>query len=73
MTRIENIIRTRPLTREYHWFRFFMCCLDNELLQLEFLADNEPYPAAQPALESLNWTLTPEFYSIRLFLLLHRA
>lgn len=72
-TRIEQIIQTLPLTEEYHWVRFFMSCIDDEVSHIEFLADNEVLSEAQQNLATLDWHLTPEFYSIRLFLILQKV
>ena len=70
--RIENVISSLPLTEEYHWFRFFFCCSDSEVYATEFLYDNNVLAEAEQDLLSLDWELTPEYYSLRLFFILHR-
>lgn len=72
-TRIESVIQALPLAEEYHWFRFFMCCIDNQISQIEFLVDNEIHAEATQELTTLDWHLTPDFYSIRLFLMLQKT
>ncbi|HEX8429421.1 DUF6348 family protein [Hymenobacter sp.] len=72
-THIERIIQALPLTEEYHWFRFFVCCIDNQISQLEFLVDNKIYAEATQELTALDWHQTPEFYSIRLFIVLQKV
>jgi len=71
-TRIEGIIRALPLSKEYHWFRFFLSCNDAEITAAEFLYDNEVFDEAVQELINLDWQLTEDFYSVRLFLILRR-
>jgi hypothetical protein len=70
--RIEQIIRKLPLSQEYHWFRFFFSCNNVRISAAEFLYDNEVFGEAVQELMELDWQLTAEFYSIRLFLILRR-
>ncbi|GAB3745346.1 hypothetical protein GCM10027594_23950 [Hymenobacter agri] len=71
--RIETIISSLALTEEYHWFRFFFCCSNSKIYATEFLYDNENFSEAEQDLLNLDWELTPEYYSIRLFLILRRV
>ncbi|MDQ2772770.1 MAG: DUF6348 family protein [Bacteroidota bacterium] len=71
-TRIEGIIHNLPLSKEYHWFRFFFSCNNSKISAAEFLYDNEVFEEATQELINLDWQLTPEFYSVRLFLVLRR-
>ena len=71
-TRIKSIIHRLPLRREYHWFRFFFSCNNSQISAAEFLYDNEVLSEAEEELTSLDWQLTADFYSVRLFLILRR-
>lgn len=71
-TRIERIIRALPLSDEYHWFRFFFSCNNAEISAVEFLYDNDVFDEAVQELANLDWQLTADFYSVRLFLILRR-
>ncbi|HEX8657322.1 MAG TPA: DUF6348 family protein [Hymenobacter sp.] len=71
-TRIESIIHRLPLCREYHWFRFFFSCNNSQISTAEFLYDNEVLSEAEEELTSLDWQLTADFYSVRLFLIFRR-
>ncbi|MBG8552238.1 DUF6348 family protein [Hymenobacter guriensis] len=70
--RIESIIQSLSLKEDYHWFRFFISCSNKQISNIEFLVDNEVYPEAQQELATLDWYITPDFYSIRLFMILQR-
>jgi hypothetical protein len=71
-SQLEAIIKALPLTQDYHWFRFFFACNDSEISAIEFLHDNEMDEAAEQQMSELPWQLTPDFYSVRLFLMLKR-
>ena len=71
-TRVERIIHELPLSKEYHWFRFFLSCNNAEISAAEFLYDNVIFSEATQELTNLDWQLTPDFYSVRLFLILRR-
>ncbi|TGE25546.1 hypothetical protein E5K00_10270 [Hymenobacter aquaticus] len=71
--RLEGIIHGLPLTQNYHWFRFFVSSNDAQISNLEVLFDNHPLPAAEQEFVNFNWPLIPEFYSIRLFLVLRKV
>jgi len=69
---LKSHILGLPLGHNYHWCRFFISCHNAQISALEFLFDNENMPQVEQALTTLDWRLTPEFYSIRLFLMLQK-
>ena len=69
---IEHIIQALPLSKEFHWFRFFFSCNNAKISAAEFLYDNNVFGEAIEELINLDWQLTDNFYSVRLFLMLRR-
>ena len=72
LPQIERIIQALPLSKEFHWFRFFFSCNNAKISAAEFLYDNDVFGEAIEELINLDWQLTDNFYSVRLFLILRR-
>ncbi|WP_226184760.1 DUF6348 family protein [Hymenobacter nitidus] len=70
---LVGLVQSLPLTQDYHWFRFFVSSNDGQVSAPEVLFDNDPLPTAKLEFTNFTWPLTPDFYSIRLFLVLRKV
>ncbi|MCY1406452.1 hypothetical protein D3C76_421690 [compost metagenome] len=52
-----------------HWVRVFLCAYDDQVQAVEVLLDNEPWEQGQSLLAAQSWSCTPDYQSIRHFIL----
>lgn len=69
---LEQLIRALPLPGNLHWVRTFYCHTGAGKTVSEVLRDNEPWEAAQEAIDRLEWPRIDPYYSVRQFLILRR-
>jgi hypothetical protein len=68
----ETIFRL-PLHNDWHWFRLYYARLADVEETCEVLKDNEPWEEGAAVMRKLPWQKTESFYSVRLFLILHKV
>ena len=65
---LENGIRSRALSPEAHWFRFYYAHNRGEELATEALLDNETWDSVEELMRAFPWPASEDFYSARIFL-----
>lgn len=70
---VQQAIRQQSLSGNLHWFRFFYANTGAGEPVSEALFDNEPWEAGAAAVRSLPWESSPNYYSVRQFLVLRRT
>jgi hypothetical protein len=69
---VESAIKRDSLTGDLHWFRFFFCNVAGQRI-VEALKDNETWDTGMRCLESVQWSDSMGYYSVRLFVVLRAS
>ena len=69
---LEDAIRNSEPTLDFHWYRTYICNLSETQRVYEALADNKAWKAGVDMLKKTAWVDSPEFYSVRNFVILGR-
>lgn len=64
----QQAVQKLPLSDGVHWLRLYYGQADNRVIAYEALLDNEHCQAIMSLVEHFSWQQSPDFYSVRVFL-----